>query len=370
MDYPFDSLWINGRPVVVEGIRHQTEIPRSDFERNTIDFIRYWLEGTETFPLQTSGSTGPPKNLSVHRSQLEASARLTGEALEIPPGGRALLCLDPRFIGGKMMIVRSFVRGLKLTAVEPSGNPLEYLPSDGGTFQLAAMVPLQVHTILGSKHPQNLDRIEKLLIGGAPLEEETILQLQNRACICFATYGMTETISHIALRQVNGPGKQSHFHALPGIVIRTDARGCLLIRAPFLDNEVVTNDIVEMAGEGSFRWIGRWDNVINTGGIKINPEKIEPIIDAVMKQLFLPNRFFIGSLPDARLGQKIVLVVEGVEFSSEIQQHLLQKLSTHLSSYEIPKAFLFIPAFVTTGSGKLNRMQSLQSASVHLSRKK
>lgn len=356
--YPYSLIWINGRHVSVEKIVEGKESPGTAFEESTFNFLREWLLGAETFVMNTSGSTGEPKGITISRSQMLQSARRTAEKIKLQKNSTALLCIDSKYIGGKMMLVRSLMLGMKIMAIDPCANPLARIPVDK-CVQFTAVVPYQVHAILESKHPHLLNNLDKVLIGGAPLDETTRAKLDSYLCECYETYAMTETVSHVALRLANTQGKQPYFETLPGVDISLDTRGCIVINAEYLDRPVVTNDLVEITGERTFTWLGRWDSIINTGGVKVVPEKVEQQLASIFRQNDFGHRFFIAALPDEKLGSKVVLIVEGVQFSSEILNRSLQELKSALSPYEIPKEVYAIPAFINTPTQKIDRIQTL-----------
>lgn len=357
-EYPFPCLWMNGRQVSFENILGQKEAGRSSFEETTFSFIRSWLSGEETFLLSTSGSTGKPKEITLSRDQMVASAMQTAQKIDLRKFSNALVCIDTRYIGGKMMLVRSFTTGLSIMAFDPTANPLIKIPVDK-CVQFAALVPYQINNILESKHPHLLNNVDKILIGGAPLGSGDTERLAQFQCACYETYGMTETISHIALRLVNTKLKQPYFEVLAGVSVSQDERGCLVISADYLQKQVITNDLVEIPEPGKFLWLGRWDTVINTGGVKVMPEKIEKELDIIFQRVNFHNRFFIAALPDPRLGNKIVLAIEGVQFSSESLLHALDILKTTVSPFEFPKEVYTASEFTFTPTQKIDRKQSL-----------
>jgi O-succinylbenzoic acid--CoA ligase len=336
-------------------------IPRSVFEDQTFSFIREWLSEQEKFTIQTSGSTGTPKMISVTREQMTASARLTEQAVMLKRSSNALVCIDTKHIGGRMMLVRSFVTGMRIWALDPSGTPLQKLPVDH-CVNFAAFVPYQIQSMLGSKHPHLLNNLDVSIIGGAPLDEKIIEQLQHYLCRCYATYGMTETISHIALRALNGKEKSDDYHALPGIKLQKDERGCLVIDASFLPERIITNDLVEIINPGVFRWVGRWDNVINSGGVKIIPEKIEAALKNIFTETGLSNRFFIQGLPDETFGQKVVLVIEASDTFAVQLERIIPLIASSLPPYERPREVLITQGFALTESGKINRVKTVENS--------
>ncbi len=360
MSYSFTTLWMNGRFVSLNEIAAGREVPRSIHEESSLSFIRSWLSGETSFSLQTSGSTGPAKPITVSRTQMEASAKLSTSVLKLQPFSNALVCIDTRYIGGMMMIVRSFVNNMAMWILDPVSAPLQKLPVDQ-CVNFAAFVPYQIQSMLGSKHPHLIDNLDTMIIGGAPLHADYVNDLRRFQCACYAAYGMTETLSHVALRRLNGREASEFYHALPGIGLSLDNRGCLVIKTPYLNGEVVTNDIVELTGDQQFSWMGRADNVINTGGYKVNPEKIEAAIETVFRVAGISNRFFVCGMEDNKLGQRITLVLESTGHNADTIADILGQLDNHLHPYERPKEILLVPAFTLTATQKINRTATLQS---------
>jgi O-succinylbenzoic acid--CoA ligase len=314
-------------------------------------FILEWLNDEPTIIVQTSGSTGKPKNISIRKENMINSALATGEFFQLKPKDKALLCLPCHYIAGKMMVVRAFVLGLDLWMSNPSE------PSKGinNSIDFAAMVPLQVENLL-LYNPIFIHKIKQLIIGGAAVSSSLLAQLQSLKTQCFATYGMTETITHIAIKILNGNEASDDYQLLPNVRIEQDKRDCLIIHAPKITTEkVITNDIVEIISPQKFRWLGRFDNVINSGGIKLFPEQIEQKLNN-----FISCRYFISSLPDEKLGEKIVLVVEQESMTNEELNTLKSKISSLLGKFEIPKQILFTSLFIETTTGKLKRKETLQ----------
>lgn len=329
----------------------------SAFEQATLNFCNQWLCGIDTFRLKTSGSTGSAKSIFIQRSQMETSARLTQKALNLQQGLNALLCLDVNFIAGKMMLVRSFITGMNILAVDPIANPFQEVKNEKIDF--AALVPYQLQAILKSASAkEKLNEISTVIIGGAPLDSDTIDQLQQLKCSVYATYGMTETISHVALQKLNGAERLDYFEALPGIQFELDDRECLVIDASLLGLErIKTNDIVKLLSATTFQWLGRWDNIINSGGIKVLPERIEREVEKQSFGVNLTNRFFIAGLPDQQFGSKVVLLIEG---SFNKKNELLSLLTKRLSKFEMPKEIHVMEQFIETETKKINRPATLQ----------
>ncbi|MDQ2656963.1 MAG: AMP-binding protein [Bacteroidota bacterium] len=366
--YPFSGIWINGRHVYIEKILQEKESSRSPFEETTFRFIRDWLSGEEEFEMKTSGSTGPPKPITITRTQMIASATRTADRIKLQKNSTAFVCIDTKYIGGRMMLVRSLVLGLPIMAIDPCANPLIHIPVDK-CVQFTAFVPYQLQTILESKHPHLLNGPDKILIGGAPLNAWTRAQLDRFECECYETYGMTETISHVALRLANTRLKQPYFEVMPGVEVTQDYRGCLVVSADYLPHEVVTNDMVELVAPGKFLWIGRWDSVINSGGVKVSPEKIEQQLATIFHEHGFQHRFFIAAIPDEKLTNKVVLIIEGVQFSSEILNKSLAALQSAVSRYELPREVYTSLYFVTTETQKIDRNQTLAGVTFHSSLK-
>ncbi len=289
---------------------------------------------------------------------MAASAQRTLNALHIKEGDTALICLAPDFIASKMMLVRALEFNLKIEAIEPSSDPLQQVSADLKNG-FAAFVPMQLQTMLN--HPDRisqLNRMKTILVGGAPVNESLTKKINSLSCPVYATYGMTETLSNIALQKLNGPDAQTWFTTLPGISVTTDNRNCLVISLPELTKPVVTNDVAELQSLTSFRILGRWDNVINTGGYKLSPEVLEAQAGAIMQSFGIPS-FFFASLPHQRLGEQLILVIEGNPLGEEAEVKLVNALKKEFLPYKIPKQLQYLPQFSYTASGKINRRATL-----------
>lgn len=303
-------------------------------------FLRSWLNDSEYLYLQTSGSTGDAKQIKVYKNTMLISAHKTLSFFELIPGNTALLCLSPKYIAGKMMVVRAMLGQLNLIYFGLSANPLLKLSE---TIDFAAMVPAQVKKAF-SESKNALNSVAKLIIGGAPVDEGlrcNILELQTQ---CWETFGMTETVSHIALREICSD-RNSNFKPLEGVKVSLNNKQCLVIDVPdMLDRELVTNDIAEIKTDGGFRLLGRFDNVINTGGVKVVPEQIE-----LKLQVQIDRKFIIVGLPDVTWGERVVLVVEGEPIEID------KTLFVSLNKFEKPKQVLFVKEFPMTETGKVKR---------------
>lgn len=311
------------------------------------DFLEEWLNPSSELLLKTSGSTGTPKTIIAQKDQLLASAAATAEYFKFTPGQTALLCLPVQYIAGKMMIVRALYSGLNIFCVPPSSNPLSLLPA-GTHIDFAAMIPMQLQQIIET---QNTINIRNLLLGGGPVDSSLEKNVQQLSTHVYHGYGMTETFSHVALREINGPSASSSFHTLRGTTITTDERDCLIVHAPHIVAEpLVTNDVVEKLSSTEFIWKGRIDHVINSGGIKIFPEELE-------SKLYphLHRRFYFKGISDPVLGQKLILVIEGIPMAESELSFLKEKMEGMFSKYQKPREIHFVHRFNETGSGKIIR---------------
>jgi O-succinylbenzoic acid--CoA ligase len=355
-EYQFRSIILNEKEISLEDIKTDIVIPQTDFEKSTLNFIRDWVNGVVTYNINTSGSSGTPKNISITRYQMAESARMTLQALNLKSGDTALVCLNPQFIAGKMMLVRSLLGDLRIIATEPSSNPLKKITRP---FDFIALVPMQIQTILTSADKHKLDYSKAVLVGGAALSAEQLSLIKAIKSPVFGTYGMTETISHIALQNLNAHSEEENFKILPGIKIIIDDRGCLVINAPFLEGEIHTNDMVKMHDSKSFTWLGRWDNVVNTGGIKVFPEKVEKDLQSMMSTLNFHQSFLIGSVKDALLGEKIILITEGNV--DEKWKEILKLHKQSFPTYETPRDVYSVNKFVYTENNKIDRKATIRA---------
>ena len=266
-------------------------------------FLAGWHSASPFWEVQTSGSTGTPKRLTVRKEQMVNSARLTCEYLGLREGDKALLCMPLRYIAGQMMVVRSLVAGLELVVREPSGHPMADVD---GPVRFAAMVPMQVYnTLQVEQERERLCQTDILIIGGGAIDRELELQIQALPIRAYSTYGMTETLSHIALRRLNGPDASPYYTPFPSVALSLSDEGTLVIEAPLVaDGKLVTNDVAELLPDGRFRILGRKDNIINSGGIKIQAEEVEEALRPL-----IGTGFAITSVADAKFGEAVVLLL-------------------------------------------------------------
>ena len=322
---------------VMQFCAFQTSVPWLIDVQNV---ARFWLEKSEHLELQTSGSTGIPKKIVLPKAVLQQSATATLRAFNLKEENKAVLFLPCAFVGGKMMVIRTLVGGLHLHLVEPKLA----LPALQDDVDFIALTPMQAANSISQ-----LNNFSTVLLGGGPVPFQLEEALQKVSAKVFHSYGMTETASHIALRKVNGVDTNNRFYALEGVRFRQDARQCLVIDAPLWQvSDLVTNDVVELLDDSHFVWKGRADNVINSGGIKIFPEEIEKQLEAQIHQ-----PFFVGSVNDAKSGERLVLFVEGVT-APKIDFSVLKKQLQ-------PKKVAVVPAFVFTGTDKINREKTIEA---------
>lgn len=330
----------------------------SVYKEDILRFRDQWfLSAPPLFKIQTSGSTGQPKTIEISKDQMMASAMMTGKALGLTSSDNALVCLNTQFIAGKMMLARAFSIGMTAYILPPVANPLKTI-TKSHLVTFTAMVPYQMQTIIKESpdKAEVLDRMKAILLGGAPVSHPLEDALQSIEAPIYSTYGMTETVSHIALRRLNGPDASPVYTTLPGVSIELDERSCLTIRGPMTGNlTITTNDIVELIAPGQFIWSGRIDNVINSGGIKIQVEKLENSISKVFSSSGFTNRFIITGIPDKSFGTCVALLIEGV-FSEDQKNKLYDKLIQTLPKYEIPKKLFALPQFMETATGKVDRL--------------
>lgn len=309
-------------------------------------FLELLTSNSSHFEAKTSGSTGKPKTISIKKEFAFNSAKATLDFLNIKEQDNALLCLSTDTIGGKMMLVRAQFHNLHLIVVEPSANPLKNISE---SIDFMAIAPIQLHSIL-EENPEKLKSIRSIIVGGGMISDSTIELLKQHQIAVYQTFGMTETISHIAIRKV-GFENEEYYTTLENIYVYEE-NNQLIIKAPMLGiDALATNDLVELKNEHQFKWMGRADFVINSGGVKIQIEALENELHQKIK-----NRFFITSGKDERLGQKVMLVVEGAPVRELEQKSFYSFLK---NKYHVPKEIVFVEHFEYSKSDKINRIASL-----------
>ena len=312
------------------------------------EFLVEWQNDSPYVLVQTSGSTGKPKPMLVEKRRMLASARITCDFLGLHEGQTALLCLPLDYIAGKMMGGRALERGLRLMAVEPTGHPLAAQEENPLCADFAAMVPMQVYNSLQVPEEREcLRQIRQLIIGGGAIDDAMATELRAFPHAVWSTYGMTETLSHIALRRLSGPEASDYYVPFPSVRVSLSSDDCLVIDAPEVCPEpLITNDIAELSPQG-FRILGRRDNVICSGGIKIQAEEVERRLKPFMHAPFL-----VSKRPDEKYGEIVVLLTEGsVEEVQQVCERILPK-------YHQPRVYLHIPHIPLTETGKPARKEA------------
>ena len=329
------------------------------------DFFSEWNNGSDRVLVHTSGSTGKPKPMMVEKKRMLNSARITCDFLGLKPGDSALLCMSLDYIAGKMVVVRSIERHLHLISVSPSGHPLKDVDEE---ITFAAMVPMQVYnTLQVPEERERLTHIHHLIIGGGAIDASLEKELQSLPgdIAIWSTYGMTETLSHIALRRINGDEPSEWYQPFDSVHISQTEEGCLVIDAPQVCAEtLVTNDIVEIepyiynkVEKLRFRIKGRKDNVICSGGIKIQIEEVETLLKP-----YLEKPFMLAKKKDGKFGEIAVLLSEDEDIKrvEATVRRLLsdesEKSSDHKKyKYWIPKEFRYVEHLPLTETGKPKR---------------
>ncbi|MEZ4803029.1 MAG: AMP-binding protein [Gelidibacter sp.] len=312
------------------------------YEKITGNFLLDWLDEKDYINVQTSGSTGTPKIIQLSKQAMVNSCIATANFLKLKPGNTALHCLPTNYIAGKMMLVRAMILGLDMDLVEPTSQPIfDY----DKVYHFAAMLPMQLQSTLNYLH-----NVKILIVGGSSVSKHLIDLTQSIKTKVYATYGMTETATHIALKPLNNKLQEPYFRVLPKVTVWQDERNCLVIDAPKVSKErIITNDIVKLHSPTEFEWLGRIDNVINSGGVKLFPEQIEEKLKGK-----IPHQFFMASMPDSLFGEELIIVLES---DSDV---LDTSVFEDLDKFEIPKHIYNVPKFKMTPTGKIKRSETLK----------
>ena len=314
-------------------------------------FLIDWYSKSDTIEATTSGSTGKPKVMLLFKKQMIASARETLNFFKLQPGSSALLCLPIKYIAAKMMVVRSEAGKLNLYCIEPSGYPVSHLTP---ALDFAAFTPAQFASILATDEGRTFaSGIKQVLLGGGTIPSSLEEKVRNLTTTVWHSYGMTETMSHVALRRVNGSGASHLFYPMKGVEMSLTQENCLKITAPHLGvYNLVTNDVATLNSDGGFVILGRKDNVINSGGVKLFPEKIEQKIEPLLK---VP--FYVTAKLDPKYGTVPLLMIESEQWTEEHLNNFRKELQLRLERIEIPKEIAFDAHFQRTESGKIIRKQ-------------
>ncbi|MFY0654754.1 MAG: AMP-binding protein [Cyclobacteriaceae bacterium] len=333
-------------------------VEAAPFFEEGIKFIQQFSCGQPTFEFKTSGATGMAKMITITRRQILASIKQTENALGLKKGETVLVCLSPGFVATKMMLARCMKIGMDIVLKKPSSNPFESLDVDD-QIDFASFVPLQVQHIIDSEHTNILDGIRNILIGGGPISLGLEYSLSTSKSNIYHTYGMTESVSHIALRKLNSGNKL--FEILGDTLAHRNDDGCLSVKGEITNNQTVeTNDLVEFEDKRHFKWLGRKDNLINSGGVKIISEAVEEFLAPLMTDIQITSDFFLYGIKDNLLGEKLIMIVEGEIQSKSIFKHIANPLKTKFGKYHIPKEIYWVREFTRTSSGKIKRKATLE----------
>lgn len=319
-------------------------------EKTTGNFLIDWLNDKDYIEVNTSGSTGKPKLIKLKKQAMVNSAIATGDFFGLEPGDTAIDCLPSHYIAGKMMLVRAMILGLDIDFVEPSAHPIFDYEKH---YDFCAMIPLQLkHTL---KYTYN---IKTIIVGGSKVTQPLLERIKTCNSRFFETYGMTETVTHVAVRQLHSKASkgEKYFNAIPNVTFSQDDCQCLVISAPKLLGEpLVTNDMVALKSETSFQLLGRYDNVINSGGVKLFPEQIEDKLQPVIDE-----RFIVAGEEDEALGERLVLIVENPRDSADSIANRIRFIKG-LTKFEVPKHIYITDKFVETVNGKIQRAKTIES---------
>ena len=328
----------------------------------TIAFIEQWFSTTDCIDQHSSGSTGKPKKIRLLKDHMYESAVATIKKLELEKGSNALLSINPQYIGGKMMILRAIINEMNLYIGKVNARPLKEI-KPGNKIDFYSFVPYQLQESLkyDQEKVQLLNKAKAIILGGAAVGHDLHkLVKENISAPCYSTYGMTETVSHVALKLLNTSNEQAYFEAIEGISFSRDPENCLIIHAEQITGKqsLKTNDIVNLISPNRFEWLGRKDFVINSAGLKLHPEQLETELAEIFKKHQIPNRFLFFGKKDQKWGEKLCLLIEKDQEVEGIAQILGQIKSKHR-----PKEVYYLDNFILTESGKLNRKASIEAIS-------
>tara|TARA_Y100000385_G_scaffold182253_1_gene188237 strand:- start:1722 stop:2771 length:1050 start_codon:yes stop_codon:yes gene_type:complete len=328
-----------------EDIFNISENELNKIDTEIIKFLEFWKSNKETLFIQTSGSTGKPKKIEIKRNAIINSAKATLDYFKIKENSKFHCCLPTKYIGGKMMLVRAFINKAEIILTKPTKNVTSELKEK---IDFSAMTSMQVEN---SIHEKGFKHIKKLIIGGGPISNQLLEKIENQSTKCYQTFGMTETVSHIAIRELNNSKIDDPYECLNHVKISTNKSGVLIINSTKLNIEsLTTNDLVQLTGNEQFKYIGRSDNIINSGGIKVHPETLEKEIEKILKC----KDFFIDKIDDIDLGEKIIIIA-----LKTIEKEKLKKALGEINDQKIvPKSILFCNHFYYTPNNKINRKKS------------
>lgn len=343
------SFSINGEPYSAKKLLEKSrriilDPGQPEWRRSIFEFFTDWLESDE-IEVSTSGTTGKPTTIFFPKSAVIDSAKRTLDFFNLHPGDAVMLCLQAKYIAGKMMIARALVGGLNLLITEPSSNPWKKWTE---AVKFVPVVPLQLRHLL--EHPEKHHLFSTILVGGAPIDNTLERKVQRIDPVVFQSFGMTETLTHIAVRRVNGENPAESYRLLDDFTIEADSESRLVIHSPEHKAPLKTNDVISIDDEKHFRWHGRFDSVINSGGVKIFPEDVERTVAGLIYR-----RFFIAGFQDNELGEKVVLIIEGKPMEESCLEALHNRIRTKVEKHQAPKEIFFFEKFPETESGKIRR---------------
>ncbi len=351
LDRDKQEIVIHGKTFSKEDFKEKrsSEFFSSEALTDVYDFLHEWFDDNDFVWVKTSGSTGKPKPFQAEKQRMMQSAAMTCSFLGLEKGDKALLCMKMGYIAGKMMVVRALIAALDLVVIPVDGNPLRHINQH---IDFAAFVPLQIYNSLQNEdEKQKLASIKQVIIGGGTVDQNTEIALKTFPNSIYSTYGMTETLSHIAMRKLSGTEASDYYTLLKDVKATVSKRGTLTIDAPLVAESVLeTNDLVEFLPTNQFKVIGRIDNVINSGGLKIQIEEIENMLYP-----HLGDTFAITSMPDAKFGEIVVLVT-----TQQIDKAVLEELP----HYYRPKKIVLVETIPLTETGKIDRKKLKEIESI------
>ena len=342
-------LIVDEKSIPFSDLDHIRKIQQAKTELlDVYDFLSSWFNKKSTITAMTSGSTGTPKEIKIAKTAMVSSAEKTAAFFQFKPRDYVLNSLPIKFIAGRMMLVRSIVSDLNLIVVSPSSTPL--VGYESYSFAFVPLTPYQLSQSV-TKAPSSLTNVDTILLGGGPVMPQLMDKIPSLSATIYHGYGMTETLTHIALRNLSK--MESSFTPLPGVSLSTGQEGQLIIEADHLEDMIVTTDLVNLDKEGGFSWIGRMDNVINTGGVKVIPELVENLLKPS-----LACECLIARQPDVELGERVILILESETKPSNVEEIV----NKYLSKYQQPKAIYLLPQFIRTQTLKIQRKATVEAA--------
>jgi len=328
--------------------------PQSAFAQQVQQFVSDWESGQTSFEIKTSGSTGKPKTISLNRKLMEASAKATMQAFEFGKINSVWLAISPMHIGGLMVLVRACLANQDVIFSEPTNQLSTEIQAGLPLSHFTSLVPSQLHHLLSDeKSIRYLNQMKGILVGGGPVSPALQYLIASSLKVpVYQTFGMTETISHVAYRTLNAVDSLNlPYVGLPGYQFAVSDTGSLLVKGGVTEhNWLETNDLIDLNSDTSFFWLGRKDRVVISGGKKIYPELLEQRLRQI-----LPNcNFFFAGLPHTSWGQSLALFIEG-----EKNAAWNENINSTLEGSERPKSISYLPQFVYTPTGKINQSETM-----------